>query len=73
MKRKRFSVEQIVAVLKQAEAGAKLSRRISVTRSASAEGDRPSFSSRARTKESMGLADQFRLLTFGKGGRFGGT
>ena len=49
----------------------RLSRRSSVTRSASGDGRRPSFSRRARTKRSMG----WRAATLGRaaGGRTGGT
>jgi hypothetical protein len=51
----------------------KLTRRISVTRSASAAGARPSFSSRASTNRSIGFRTHFSSFTAGNAGRTGFT
>src|SRR5439155_9256620 len=50
----------------------KLSRRISVTRSASAEGVSFSASNFARTNRSMGFRGQLRFFTAGTAGRTAG-
>ena len=50
----------------------RLSRRISVARSASGDGVSPACSSRARMKRSIGLRTQFADFTTGGTGRRGG-
>ena len=51
----------------------KVTRRMSVARSASGEGESPSASRRARMKASMGLRIQAEFFTAGRGGFFTGT